>query len=62
MRWNRTDGIYHFYIILKEALDLLEPLTKDPVDYVRQGAFIALAMILIQKQFIRNKFLFLLKS
>ena len=32
----------------KEALDLLEPMTKDPVDYVRQGALIALAMILIQ--------------
>ncbi|CAG8448243.1 2744_t:CDS:10 [Cetraspora pellucida] len=26
-----------------------EPMTKDPVDYVRQGAFISLAMILIQQ-------------
>ncbi|KAJ3005211.1 proteasome regulatory particle base subunit [Thoreauomyces humboldtii] len=33
---------------LKEALDLLEPLTKDTVDYVRQGALIASSMILIQ--------------
>lgn len=32
----------------KEAIELLEPLTSDPVDFVRQGALIALAMILIQ--------------
>jgi len=32
----------------KEAIDLLEPLTSDPVDFVRQGALIALAMVLIQ--------------
>jgi len=32
----------------KEAVDLLEPLASDPVDFVRQGALIALAMILIQ--------------
>jgi len=30
------------------AVDLLEPMTHDPVDFVRQGAFIALSMILIQ--------------
>ncbi len=29
-------------------MELLEPLTKDSVDYVRQGAFMAAAMILIQ--------------
>ncbi|KAH6581642.1 hypothetical protein BASA61_003489 [Batrachochytrium salamandrivorans] len=33
---------------LKEAISLLEPMTKDPVDYVRQGALIALGMILVQ--------------
>merc|ERR1712142_985406 len=33
----------------KDALALLEPLTDDPVAYVRQGAFIAVAMILIQQ-------------
>ena len=33
---------------LKEALALLEPLTNDPVNYVRQGALIASALILIQ--------------
>jgi len=33
---------------LKEAIDLLEPLTKDRVDFVRQGAFIALAMVVMQ--------------
>uniref|UniRef100_A0A6B2KX95 Uncharacterized protein n=1 Tax=Arcella intermedia TaxID=1963864 RepID=A0A6B2KX95_9EUKA len=33
---------------MKEAIALLEPLMKDSVPFVRQGAFIALAMILIQ--------------
>jgi len=33
---------------LKEAIDILEPLTSDVVDFVRQGALIALAMILVQ--------------
>lgn len=34
---------------LDAAIDLLEPMTKDPVDFVRQGAYIALAMVLIQQ-------------
>jgi 26S proteasome regulatory subunit N2 len=34
---------------LPEALDLLEPLTKDSVDFVRQGALISTAMVLIQQ-------------
>lgn len=34
---------------LTEAIDLLEPMTKDPIDFVRQGAFVSLAMILIQQ-------------
>jgi 26S proteasome regulatory subunit N2 len=34
---------------LEAAIDLLEPMTHDPVDFVRQGAYIALAMILIQQ-------------
>ena len=34
---------------LEEALELLEPMTKDPVDFVRQGACISMAMILIQQ-------------
>jgi len=33
---------------LKEAIDLLEPMAADSVDFVRQGALIALSMILIQ--------------
>ncbi|KAJ9109707.1 hypothetical protein QFC19_001937 [Naganishia cerealis] len=33
---------------LSEAIDLLEPMMKDPIDFVRQGAFIALSMICIQ--------------
>jgi hypothetical protein len=31
-----------------QAIELLEPMTTDPVDYVRQGALIALAMVLVQ--------------
>jgi len=34
---------------LDEAIDLLEPMMKDSVDFVRQGAFIALAMIMVQQ-------------
>ncbi|KAK3674975.1 proteasome regulatory particle base subunit [Recurvomyces mirabilis] len=34
---------------LDEAIDLLEPMCKDSVDFVRQGAFIALAMIMVQQ-------------
>ncbi|KAG0425990.1 hypothetical protein HPB47_026873, partial [Ixodes persulcatus] len=33
----------------KEALSLLEPMTNDPVNYVRQGALVASALILIQQ-------------
>lgn len=33
----------------KEAINLLEPMTNDPVNYVRQGALIASALILIQQ-------------
>ncbi|UZJ51462.1 hypothetical protein CBS101457_000782 [Exobasidium rhododendri] len=34
---------------LDEAVDLLQPMLKDPVDFVRQGACIALSMILVQQ-------------
>lgn len=34
---------------LDEALDLLEPMLKDSTDFVRQGALIALAMVLAQQ-------------
>ena len=34
---------------LDEAVDLLEPMLKDPTDFVRQGALIALSMVLIQQ-------------
>jgi len=34
---------------LKEAVELLEPLTTDVIDFVRQGALIALSMILMQQ-------------
>ncbi|PIA56018.1 hypothetical protein AQUCO_00700382v1 [Aquilegia coerulea] len=33
---------------LSEAISLLEPLTSDVVDFVRQGALIAMAMVLVQ--------------
>ncbi|KAG0151044.1 hypothetical protein CROQUDRAFT_651562 [Cronartium quercuum f. sp. fusiforme G11] len=39
---------------MEEAIALLEPMTKDTVDYVKQGACIALAMILIQQNEILN--------
>lgn len=34
---------------LDEAIDLLEPMMKDSVDFVRQGALISLSMIMIQQ-------------
>ena len=39
---------------LDEAIDLLEPMIKDPTDFVRQGAFIALSMILVQQNEVMN--------
>ena len=32
---------------LDEAIDLLEPMIKDPTDFVRQGALISLAMMMV---------------
>ncbi|KAH9175458.1 26S proteasome regulatory complex non-ATPase subcomplex Rpn2/Psmd1 subunit [Lactarius sanguifluus] len=34
---------------LQDAIEILEPMTKDSVDFVRQGALIALGMILVQQ-------------
>jgi len=34
---------------LEEAVDLLEPMMKDTTDFVRQGALIALSMIMVQQ-------------
>ncbi|KDQ63503.1 hypothetical protein JAAARDRAFT_119183 [Jaapia argillacea MUCL 33604] len=34
---------------LQEAVEILEPMTKDGVDFVRQGALIALGMILVEQ-------------
>ncbi|EPT04013.1 26S proteasome regulatory complex non-ATPase subcomplex Rpn2/Psmd1 subunit [Fomitopsis schrenkii] len=34
---------------LQDAVDILEPMTKDSVDFVRQGALIALGMILVEQ-------------
>uniref|UniRef100_A0AAZ3PE54 26S proteasome non-ATPase regulatory subunit 1 n=1 Tax=Oncorhynchus tshawytscha TaxID=74940 RepID=A0AAZ3PE54_ONCTS len=33
----------------KEAINLLEPMTNDPVNYVRQGALISSALVMIQQ-------------
>lgn len=43
--------IYFFFIsfILQEAISLLEPMTNDPINYVRQGALIASALVLSQQ-------------
>jgi len=34
--------------VLSSAIDLLMPLSNDPIDYVRQGALVALALVLVQ--------------
>ncbi|KAL4241663.1 26S proteasome regulatory subunit RPN2 [Abortiporus biennis] len=34
---------------LQDAVEILEPMTKDGVDFVRQGAFIALGMVLVEQ-------------
>lgn len=39
---------------LDEAIDLLEPMMKDPTDFVRQGALISLAMIMTQQNEVMN--------
>lgn len=39
---------------LKEAIDLLLPMLDDPIDYVRQGALIAMAFVLQQVSEVRN--------
>ncbi|KAF1814378.1 26S proteasome regulatory complex, non-ATPase subcomplex, Rpn2/Psmd1 subunit [Eremomyces bilateralis CBS 781.70] len=39
---------------LDDAIDLLEPMMKDSVDFVRQGALISLAMIMVQQNEVMN--------
>lgn len=39
---------------MSAAVDVVEPMMKDPVDFVRQGAMIALAMILVQQTPAKN--------
>ncbi|EJD55629.1 26S proteasome regulatory complex, non-ATPase subcomplex, Rpn2/Psmd1 subunit [Auricularia subglabra TFB-10046 SS5] len=34
---------------LQDAVEILEPMVKDPVDFVRQGALVALGMVLVQQ-------------
>lgn len=38
---------------LPEAVDMLLPMTKDSVDYVRQGALISLSLVLVQANSVR---------
>jgi len=40
---------------LKEAIELLEPLIEDRTDFVRQGAYIGLSLVLIQQTEGQNK-------
>lgn len=42
-------GVFQHPLCFQEALELLDPMLKDSVDFVRQGALIAVAMILIQQ-------------
>ena len=42
---------------LPEALHLLQPMLKDRVDFVRQAAFIALAMVLVQANAVQEPYL-----
>ena len=37
------------FLFLQDAIGLLEPMTNDPVNYVRQGALIASALVTIQQ-------------
>ena len=39
---------------LDEAIDLLEPMIKDPTDFVRQGALIEISMIMVQQNEVMN--------
>ncbi len=45
---------------MQSALDLLEPLQADSVDFVRQGALIATSLVLMQQP--EPKVIFLLPS
>jgi hypothetical protein len=36
------------WVAMQAAVELLEPMTEDAVDFVRQGALLALALVLIQ--------------
>ena len=35
--------------LLQDAIEILEPMTKDSVNFICQGAFISLGMILIEQ-------------
>ena len=39
---------------LEEAIALLEPMTKDATDFVRQGAMLALSLVLVQETEVRQ--------
>ncbi|KAG6898065.1 hypothetical protein C0992_006543 [Termitomyces sp. T32_za158] len=53
----QASTLYFFTVVIgfdsqifqQDAIEILEPMTKDGVDFVRQGAFIALGMILVQQ-------------
>ena len=43
-----ADFILTIILLLQEAVALLEPMMNDPVNYVRQGALLASALVLVQ--------------
>ena len=47
---------------MQDAVDLLQPLLTDTVDYVKQGALIATALVLIQQPESKVRFLFCLSN
>ena len=44
-----SNAIIYTQSLLQDAVEILEPVTKDSVDFVCQGAFISLGMILVEQ-------------
>lgn len=46
---QQWDSATALLILDQDAIDILQPMTKDGTDFVRQGAYIALGMILVEQ-------------